>query len=43
LTIWCGPSSRPLSAETYLPLKIPGTGLIIAFAAMTLLGFLTPT
>src|SRR3954468_17727840 len=27
--------------ETYLPLKIPGTGLIIAFAAMTLLGFLT--
>jgi uncharacterized membrane protein len=27
--------------ETYLPLKIPGTGLIIAFAALTLLGFLT--
>jgi uncharacterized membrane protein len=27
--------------ETYLPLKIPGTGLIIAFVAMTLLGFLT--
>src|SRR3979490_1975767 len=27
--------------ETYFPLKIPGTGLIIALAAMTLLGFLT--
>ena len=27
--------------ETYLPVKIPGTGLIIAFAALTLLGFLT--
>ena len=27
--------------ETYLPIKIPGTGLIIAFAALTLLGFLT--
>jgi uncharacterized membrane protein len=27
--------------ETYLPLKIPGTGLIIAFVALTLLGFLT--
>src|SRR2546427_2425512 len=27
--------------ETYLPVKIPGTGLILAFAALTLLGFLT--
>jgi uncharacterized membrane protein len=27
--------------ETYLPWKIPGTGLIIVFVALTLLGFLT--
>jgi len=27
--------------ETYLPVNIPGTGLIIAFSALTLLGFLT--
>jgi uncharacterized membrane protein len=27
--------------ETYLPVNIPGTGLIIAFIALTLLGFLT--
>jgi len=27
--------------ETYLPGRIPGTGLIIAFLALTLLGFLT--
>jgi uncharacterized membrane protein len=27
--------------ETYLPGKIPGSGLIIAFVALTLLGFLT--
>src|SRR6266446_3326231 len=27
--------------DTYLPVKVPGTGLIIAFAALTLLGFLT--
>jgi uncharacterized membrane protein len=27
--------------ETYLPVRIPGLGLIIAFAALTLLGFLT--
>ena len=27
--------------ETYLPIKIPGFGLIIAFVALTLLGFLT--
>src|SRR5262245_24578520 len=27
--------------ETYLPIKIPGLGLIIAFVALTLLGFFT--
>src|ERR1700733_5618269 len=27
--------------ETYLPVNIPGLGLIIAFTALTLLGFLT--
>jgi uncharacterized membrane protein len=27
--------------ETYLPVNIPGTGLIVAFVALTLLGFLT--
>src|ERR1700704_1770594 len=27
--------------ETYLPIKIPGFGLIIAFLALTTLGFLT--
>src|SRR5262245_28288114 len=27
--------------ETYLPVKVPGFGLIIAFVAVTLLGFLT--
>jgi uncharacterized membrane protein len=27
--------------ETYLPVKIPGSGLIIAFVTLTLLGFLT--
>jgi uncharacterized membrane protein len=32
------PAFRP---ETYLPIKIPGFGLIIAFLALTLLGFLT--
>lgn len=32
------PSYRP---ETYLPGPIPGTGLVIAFIALTLLGFLT--
>src|ERR1700751_2767228 len=26
--------------ETYLPWKIPGTGLIVAFVSLTLLGFL---
>jgi uncharacterized membrane protein len=32
------PNFRP---ETYLPINIPGTGLIIAFVTLTLLGFLT--
>jgi uncharacterized membrane protein len=32
------PAYRP---ETYLPWPIPGTGLVIAVAALTLLGFLT--
>src|ERR1041384_663118 len=27
--------------ETYLPVKVPGFGLIIAFLALTILGFLT--
>jgi len=27
--------------ETYLPVNVPGTGLIVAFTALTLLGFLT--
>src|SRR5215475_835656 len=27
--------------ETYLPIKVPGTGLVIALTALTLLGFLT--
>ena len=27
--------------ETYLPIQVPGLGLIIAFVALTLLGFLT--
>jgi uncharacterized membrane protein len=27
--------------ETYLPIKVPGTGLIIAFVTLTTLGFLT--
>src|SRR5580704_13346271 len=32
------PAFRP---ETYLPIPVPGFGLIIAFLALTLLGFLT--
>jgi uncharacterized membrane protein len=32
------PSYRP---ETYLPWPIPGTGLVLAFVVLTLLGFLT--
>jgi uncharacterized membrane protein len=30
-----------LRPETYLPWKLPGTGLVIAFVTLTLLGFLT--
>ncbi len=32
------PAFRP---ETYLPYNVPGTGLVIAFVTLTLLGFLT--
>ena len=43
---WVDELVRPLipiayRPETYLPIKLPGTGLIIAFVALTLLGFLT--
>jgi uncharacterized membrane protein len=43
---WVDGLVRPLipeayRPETYLPVKIPGSGLIIAFVALTLLGFLT--
>jgi uncharacterized membrane protein len=43
---WVDNAVRPLippafRAETYLPFSIPGTGLIIAFVVLTLLGFLT--
>src|SRR5579862_383718 len=31
----------PYRPETYLPVHIPGTGLIVAFVALTVLGFLT--
>ncbi len=31
----------PYRPETYLPWRIPGTGLVVAFVALTLLGFLT--
>jgi uncharacterized membrane protein len=31
----------PYRPETYLPVNIPGSGLVIAFVALTLLGFLT--
>ena len=31
----------PYRPETYLPVHVPGTGLIIAFVALTVLGFLT--
>src|SRR4029079_15107850 len=30
-----------LRAETYLPFRLPGYGLVIALVALTLLGFLT--
>ena len=32
------PDYRP---ETYLPFAVPGSGLVVAFVALTLLGFLT--
>jgi uncharacterized membrane protein len=43
---WVDELVRPLipityRPETYLPIKLPGTGLIIAFLAITVLGFLT--
>jgi uncharacterized membrane protein len=43
---WVDGLVRPLfpvayRPETYLPVKIPGLGLIIVFVALTLLGFLT--
>jgi uncharacterized membrane protein len=39
---WVKPLIPPeLRPETYLPINIPGTGLIIAFVTLTLLGFLT--
>jgi uncharacterized membrane protein len=43
---WVDGLVRPLipeayRPETYLPLKIPGSGLVIAVLALTLLGFLT--
>src|SRR6516162_4637424 len=43
---WVDGLVRPLfpiayRPETYLPIQIPGLGLIIAFVALTLLGFLT--
>ncbi|MGA8157590.1 MAG: DUF502 domain-containing protein [Rhodoplanes sp.] len=46
LVTWVDGLVRPVipvqyRPETYLPWPIPGTGLIIAFVALTLLGFLT--
>jgi len=43
---WVDELVRPLipiayRPETYLPIKVPGTGLIIALVAITMLGFLT--
>jgi uncharacterized membrane protein len=43
---WVDDAVRPfmptaLRIETYLPFNLPGSGLIIAFAMLTLLGFLT--
>jgi uncharacterized membrane protein len=43
---WVDDAVRPFiplayRPETYLPIKVPGTGLIIAFIALTMLGFLT--
>jgi uncharacterized membrane protein len=46
LITWVDDVMRPfipvwLRTETYLPFKVPGVGLIIAFVGLTLLGFLT--
>ena len=46
LVNWVDEQMRPfipvsLRAETYLPFKVPGYGVIIALFALTLLGFLT--
>src|SRR3954452_17647392 len=43
---WVDDLVRPLvpvvyRPETYLPFKIPGSGLVVAIFALTLLGFLT--
>ena len=39
---WVRPLIPPaFRSETYLPFSVPGTGLIIVFVALTLLGFLT--
>ncbi len=43
---WVDDVMRPfipigLRTETYLPFRVPGLGLIVAFLALTLLGFLT--
>src|SRR5271169_2052130 len=43
---WVDNFVRPLiptayRPETYLPVKVPGLGLIIAFVALTVLGFFT--
>jgi uncharacterized membrane protein len=43
---WVDELVRPLipiayRPETYLPIKLPGMGLLIAFVALTMLGFLT--
>jgi uncharacterized membrane protein len=46
LVNWVDDRMRPfipigLRAETYLPFRVPGYGVVIALAALTLLGFLT--
>jgi uncharacterized membrane protein len=39
---WVRPLIPPVyRPETYLPWPVPGTGLVVAFVALTLLGFLT--
>src|ERR1044072_1364878 len=46
LVNWVDDAMRPfipvsLRAETYLPFKVPGYGVVVALFALTLLGFLT--